>query len=354
MEQHDEQALQQQVDDFLRAHSGGERLLLLISLPAVLGGASYALVEHYVVGEIKDVLFIVLLSFATIFLALGTRYLRRRLCNSAVLLFEKANKHGRPDPASPVRHGGLAFYWQAWRFGVDGPGELLELVFDRRMMVISGLAYGALLGSAPLVLGIHEGSPWPRAFLMVFMFCANAVTGAAFYSVIIVLRQSWHLAKHLDVTFFERRSKTVSQYSRLLAAISVIGAVYIGLCQASVVFSFFSGPWVYGYAVFAIAVFIGVYYIPQIPIRKRLAEERDVVLENLDRARTRLLHQEVTPDSLDQLTKIAETESSILAMGLGLSAKNASIVQFSAIASALLPYLFTFFKELPSLLVGIR
>jgi hypothetical protein len=335
----DEEQLQQQVDDFLESRPGGERLLAFLSLPSILAGISYAAIEHAVLGRTRDVVFIALLCAATLFLSLAILYLRRLLTRSAVLLYRGAAMY--PDARS-TRLG-----WRAtWKYGAVGPGELLKFVFDRRAMGLCALTYGAALAMAPVILGVHSSNPTLLVALMIFMFCANAVTGASFYSLIMLLKQSWHLAKRLDVRLFERRTDPVRSYSSLLARISIMAAGYIGLCQTSVIFSHFSGPWIYGYAVFGFIVFVAIYYVPQMPILIKLRNERDQALAILDFERMEIFSRPVNSASLDALYKLGEVETQIVRMGTGLSPTDAWRVTVAGLGSLLAPFVLGLVKSL--------
>jgi hypothetical protein len=314
----DKADLQAQVDAFLIRRKGGERLIALLSLPALGAGMIYATAEYYTFGVAQDAIFVVLLCLATMVLTGSVFYIRRHLVASAALIFEAAlpSTYDIPSPSRTV----------LWRVGASGPGQLLDAVFDRSAMAASGAVYGMLLGSVPYVLGVLATRPNLQAALALFMFCANTVTGAVLYSICVVLRQSWHLADRLKVSFFERRSDAVVAYTALLARTSIFAALYIGLCQVSVIFSRFSGLWVYLYAIFAAGIFLGIYYVPQAPIAARIRRERDFVLNKIDAARASLARGEFSADAIDRLTKLQQIEAQVLLLPLGLSPANALMV----------------------------
>ncbi len=335
MSAEEDDALEGQVTAFLESHSGGERIVWFSVLPAVASGLVYAVLEVSQAGKSRDVAFVILLCAATVFLAFATVYFRCQLCHTAVLLYR--NSAAAPAGETVPRRRTWCYRMRAWRRGVDSPGHLLELVFDRTAMATCGLAYGILLGSAPLIVGVYENNWRLRGWLMAFLFCANLITGAALYTLVMTLRQCWHLAKRLDITFFRRTTKAVQEYSRILTVITVSGAVYIGLCQMSAIFSHFGGLWVCGYAMFAIGLYICMYYLPQMPIRRRLAAERDEVLLHINEAKARLLQQEVNPIMLNELARIHDTEDRVMKMGVGLSATNASLVELAAVIAGIIP-----------------
>ena len=344
MEAMAEDALEKQVDQFLASRPGGERLLLLLSVPSTVSGVLYAAAEYGITGRVKDVAFVILLVLATVFIAVAVIYLRRLLIRSGVLLFRGALPIDQSEQLQPSR-------FSRWRRGVEGPGDLLNLIFDRWTMAICALIYGVLLGATPLILSVHSSDRQLQLLLILFMFCSNAVTGAVLYSIITLLRQSWHLAKRLDVKLFEKRTDSMRSYSSLLASVSIIAAIYIGLCQASIVFSFFSGPWVFAYAFFAFFVFLAIFYVPQIPIRRRLAEERDAALAIVERARTRHFSAELTPHDIDELVKLSEIVTRVLRTNLGLGSTDAWLVTLVGVFSVMLPYVSSLIKVLLPILI---
>jgi len=225
-----------QIREFLHAHSGGERLLILSVVPSVLCGGFYTYAEIELHNSVRAGVFSVLLIIATVFLAGGLIYLRRKLCRSAALLM-----HAYPRSEATPASIGWRQLMSIWTTGACEPRSFLEAVFYRRAMILVGAIYGLCLGAAPYVIGVHSGTPQLQNTLAAFLFCANVLTGAAIYACVSVLLQSWHLAKLINVSFFVRDTDTARVYSQILARISVIGAIYIGMCQASVVFSEFSG-----------------------------------------------------------------------------------------------------------------
>lgn len=323
-----EKSLEDQVDEFLSSRSNAERLLLFSSLPSVLAGGAYAATEYFITNAIKDRVFIILLAFATVFVTLGTIYLRRLLTRTAVILFRNA------APISAARSSHLS----RWRLAADGPGELLDLVFHRRAMLVCALAYGTLLGASPIILGTHFPDIRVQVLLMAFMFCSNAVTGAVLYSAITLLKQSWHLAKRLEIRLFDSRD-AVRAHAALLARLSIVTALYIGLCQASVVFSPFSGPWVFAYAFFAFFIFLAIYFVPQVPIFRRLSEERDIALSKIDRARSTLFSTELTPQAVDELHKLNDIEAKLSSISLGFLTRDTWLVTAAGVVSFSLPYI---------------
>ena len=204
------------------------------------------------------------------------------LSGSAALLFGSLTRSENPNNRSRS-------FLSVWLGGASSPGALLDNIFNRPAMAMAAVVYGTLIASSAWWLGVHKGNLLLQVFLAIFLFASNAVTGALFYSIIAMLRQSWSLAKRLDITLFDRHSKASKSYTSLLANISITAALYIGLCQASVLFSPFSGMWVYVYGAFAALVFIAIYYLPQVPIRSRLAKEREEVLFKLDQRRVPVL-----------------------------------------------------------------
>jgi len=323
-------SLEKQVDEFLSSRSDGERLLLFSSLPSLISGGAYAATQYLVTNAIKDVIFIVLLAFATVFVTLGTIYLRRRLVRTAVILFRRA---------SPIDTSNRANGFGGWTSAADGPGDLLDLVFHRRAMFICAMVYGSLMGASPIILGMHFPDRKLQILLMLFMFCSNAVTGAVLYSTTTLLTQSWHLAKRLEIRLFENRTDAIRANADLLARISIVAALYIGLCQASVVFSVFSGPWVFAYAFFAFFVFLAIYHVPQIPIHRRLTEERDIALAIIDRARSKLFAAELIPQTVDELCKLNEIETRVSGASSHLGSTNAWLVASAGTLSFALPYI---------------
>lgn len=324
-----EKSLEDQVNEFLSSRSNAERLLLFSSLPSVLAGSAYAATEYFLTNAIKDRVFIILLAFATVFITLGTVYLRRLLTRTAVILFRNA---------SPIDVVARSSRLSGWRLPADGPGDLLDLIFHRRAMLICALAYGSLFGASPIILGLHFSDTRVQVMLMAFMFCSNAVTGAVLYSAVTLLKQSWHLAKRLEIRLFDSRD-AVRAHAALLARLSIVTALYIGLCQASVVFSPFSGPWVFAYAFLAFFIFLAIYFIPQIPIYRRLSEERDTALSTIDRARSKLFSTELTPQAVDELYKLNDIETKLFGAGLGFLTKDTWLVTAASVISLSLPHI---------------
>lgn len=335
------------VSQFLRLHRGGERLIVLFAWFTIIIGVVYALFELKLNRRLKDLAFLILLGAATAFLAAAVIFFKRMACNAVILICRSEASRSPQDMDYPVipRHT-WRYRLHTWRHGVQTAAQFLRLVFDRKAMCCCAIVYGTLIGSAPLLLRLHPDHILLRVLLAIFLFTANAIAGAALYALVMVLRQMWHFAQHIEITFFVRTTPAVRAYSGMLTTIAVIGAIYISLCQVSAAFSDFGGVWVIGYALFSIVLYIMMYYVPQIPIRQRLVAERDVVLNQINVVKGRLIQGEMNSQSIDDLATIHETEDRILRMGLGLSRTNASFVQLIAVLSGLIPIISVFANAL--------
>jgi len=85
-------------------------------------------------------------------------------------------------------------------------------------------------------------------------------------------------------------------------------------------------------------VFLAVFFVPQIPVRRRIGRERDSILAKLSLRKETILASELSSSSFDELQKIFDVEKQIIDMGLGLSATRAFSVKIWALVASMSPF----------------
>jgi len=110
---------------------------LLIILPLVIG-MTYVLLQWFLIGEIKDSIFIGILVGANALLLRGILMIGNYICKNCInfFMFTLSNKKPNELEQESLR--------------------VLKRIFNIKKMSISGFIYGTVIGLAPFVLGIWK------------------------------------------------------------------------------------------------------------------------------------------------------------------------------------------------------
>lgn len=292
---------------------------------AVISGCIYGATEYIQTGQLDDWLFMCLLSGATIFLCWGVQRLRKRATTFFSLL---ETGHVPADVSTAM------------------PPEQIQKILDARNLLLSGITYGAMMGVTPFIFDIHADSPVLRFYLGVFLFWANFLTGGTFLVAYRLLCQTWGVSEKLGISFFNRRTEHATAYIKLTSGVTIVGAIYIGLCQISIVFSPFPmvTPYpllmlIYAYIAFSCSAFAALYYVPQIPVRRQLAKERILILDQLGKEKSKLYEQVSEPGVAEAIVHLDALEQIVIKRGTGLSREKAILVNALLFLSGLIPTL---------------
>ena len=124
-------------------------------------------------AEPADVYFVVLLVIASLILCAGTLYVRNRFRGLARALEGHADRASRP-PAMAA--GLLTGCVNLLRFGDDDPDKLLSLVFDLRLSLLCGVAYGAAFASVPFLFADHAAGQSEKIRLLQYDLLQHGLT----------------------------------------------------------------------------------------------------------------------------------------------------------------------------------
>ena len=162
---------------------------------------------------------------------------------------------------------------------------------------------------------------------------------AALAAIIVFLRQSWLLARQdKKVTLYSRSTMLSADYTALLRTLTLIAAAHILLVLISIAFSPFPTPWLLSFTVFSIAVLLTIYFVPQLPIKRRLQAEKRELLARIGSAKKQILYSELTPQALEHLAKLSALEDKVSKVSTSLSQRDDAWVKWSTLAIGLLPY----------------
>ena len=266
--------------------------------------------------------FLLFLTSAALLLAIGAIYIKWRIC--------------RMDFSS----GGVKVQ----------PAELVARMFRFQCMLIGGIFWGLLFGSFPFIFDIYR-EPVDllqlRIGVSAFLFSLNMITGAALAAIIVFLRQSWMLAQQdKKVTLYSRSTMLSADYTALLRTLTLIAAAHILLVLISIAFSPFPTPWLLSFTVFSITVLLTIYFVPQLPVKRRLQAEKRELLARIGSAKKRILYSELTPQALEHLAKLSALEEKVSKVSTSLSQRDDAWVKWSALAIGLLPYVGTLLAAL--------
>jgi len=217
--------------------------------------------------------------------------------------------------------------------------DLAGEVFQFRGMLIGGVCWGLLFASFPFLFGSYGKTPALQLGLAIFLFSLNLITGATLVALIALLRRSWQLAElSTTITLFSRSTRLSTDYIALLRTVTMIAAAHILLVLVSVSFSPFPTPWLLIFSIFSISILLVIYFVPQIPLKRRLEAEKIELMERIGSAKTQILHSELTPPALEHLGKLNALEEKVGNASTSLSRRDDNWVKWSALLTGFLPY----------------
>ncbi len=239
--------------------------LILIIAPIIVG-LSYIFLQWFFTKNIKDSTFIILLFCANAFLLWGLLNIGKYVLKNSFEFFkfiligkEIKEKRNMSD-------------------------RFLKEIFNLKLMCISGVIYGSLIGLAPKVLGSWEGNKILLILLSIFLFSINFITGFSLYSLITYFVYSIRLGRLVKVGLWYRENISIIFLRNIAYEVAIIGSIYISVCITSIIFAKVlpMGKLIIGYCSFSAIIMISMFLIPEIPIRKKLFLEKKKALDEMN------------------------------------------------------------------------
>src|SRR3972149_10224500 len=239
---------------------------ILVLLPIIVG-LSYIFLQWIFINEIKDLLYVVLLICANELLLWGILNIGRYILKNSDKFFAFIlNEKGTKEKSSRSY-------------------EFISKIFNLKLMCISGIIYGSIIGFAPKVLGAWRGNIILLILLSIFLFLINFVTGFSLYSLIRFFIYSIKLGKLIKVGLWCRENISTIFIRNITYKVAIIGSIYISIAITSTLF--FAkilpmGKLTISYCTFAAIIMINIFLIPQIPIRRKFLLEKKRALDEID------------------------------------------------------------------------
>ncbi|MEW6197769.1 MAG: hypothetical protein AB1601_03770 [Planctomycetota bacterium] len=231
----------------------------------VFSGIVYVIAQWWVTTAILDALFVSMLIAGTMILAAGLRALRAYVTRTGLDFY--AFVLGSTNPESAVAEH----------------TQLCESVINVRRMAIAGLVYGALIGSAPVFLGVWRDALALRVLLVCFLFCVNYATGVGFYALVAFFYRATRMGRLVQVDLWQVDNPSTRFLVGATRRLAVFSSVYICICLSSILFSVLPiGGLVVAYSCFSSVVLIASIVIPALPVTQRLHEAKSRTLRELD------------------------------------------------------------------------
>jgi len=245
---------------------------LLIILPLVIG-VTYILLQWFLIGEIKDSIFIGILIGANALLLRGILMISNYVCKNCINFFVFTFPNKKPNELEKESF------------------HILRRIFNIKNMSIAGFIYGTVVGLAPFVFRIMdknillslEGNTILLVFLSIFLFLINFVTGIFFYSLLMFFLISIEWGRLVRVELWSRENISMDFLRNMKFKIIIIGTIYIVLCMISIIFSILpKNILIFGYATFSIITMLAIFIVPEIPVRRKLILEKKEAVDKIN------------------------------------------------------------------------
>lgn len=238
--------------------------LVLIAL-AVISGAVYVILQWFERAIVEDAVFVSMLIAATMILVSGLKVLRKYIINK-----------------------GLDFY--SFLFSTHDPEEgyrnyekLYNTIFNVRSMTITGILYGALIGTSPFILHIWSEEVVLRISLVTFLFFVNFVTGVGFYGLITFFKFAIKMGSMVKVDLWQVDNPSTNFLLGATRRIAILASLYICISISSILFSLLPiTGWVIAYSVFSGSIILAALTIPSYPVIRKLQDAKNKALIDID------------------------------------------------------------------------
>lgn len=306
----------------------------ILAAVTLVAGLGHLLIEWTTIGAIVDAFFVSMLVGATVVLLLGLRaitlFMRARLPAYYAFVVSIAAEH----PLDRAFHA--------------GPPDATHT----RWMTIAGVAYGALVGSAPFVLDV----PTPttvKSSLAFFLFCVNFPTGIGFYALLLFFKEAVLVGRSIPVDLWRIENAATAYVLGTTRRSSLFASIYASIALTSVLFSLLPvSRLVAVYAIFAAFLTVASLVVPTFPIARRLRASRESALADVDQqlqaafqeALEQLRAGNMNPDltRFEKLSQLRERIASVSVWPFKLRAVAAGV---SVLAVSSVPVLLQIFLE---------
>ena len=237
---------------------------LLIGICIVIG-LFYLVAQWSFTKVIRDSLFIGLLFGATLMLVQSMRSLYKFAANNSMSFFSFTLEGKEYDEV------------------VQASTDFIRSIFNSKWMSFVGIIYGIAVGSAVFLTGVWTDQIFLRSLLFVFLFVVNFVTGIGFYGLIMFFMTAWKIGKLVKIDLWQRDNPSTVFLRRITHSTAIIASIYVCICISSILFSVFPiDSLTIGYSVFAGVIILACFIIPEIPVRKKIVDEKRLTLMDLN------------------------------------------------------------------------
>lgn len=246
------------------------------SLLLLTSGIIYIVIQWTNTSEIRDSVFISMLIGATILLLIGLKYQSLYLQNKGKDFYSFVIATDNPEKA------------------LKDHQSFFSSTMNTRRMTISGIIYGAAIGSSPFLLNLWEPFVYNKIFLSLFLFIVNFITGLAFYSLIMFYFHSFKLGDMIKVDLWNVDNPSTRFLLGATRRISVLSSFYVSICLSSILFSVFPiSSLVITYSIFACLILLSSLIIPSYPVFHKLKAAKEKNLSEIDTKLNELFYKTI-------------------------------------------------------------
>ena len=252
---------------YLRKLSGPSRVsftlskIMLVFISAI--GGSYAIDEIHQVGSVADKWFIVLLITATAILLVGEQVLRSHMLQAGFRFFQYSLIDG--DKEKEQRYV-----------------KLINQIWASSPRVLFGTIYGTSVSSAALFLYERADQPRLMAWLAIFLFGVNFVTGGTLVSLFRFIKETPGLVRITRIDIWNMDNPTTEYIVDAYNLIAIFAVVYVSVSLTSIILSSLEiNILVVSYGAFAICVLGMSMFFPYVPIITEAARQRADLMDQL-------------------------------------------------------------------------
>lgn len=304
----------------------------LFLMPTILTGLGYLITQWFNTGNIVDSPFVGLLFGATIILVLGIAALSRHVTNQ-----------------------GLNFFTSSIEFKSDK--ELVDLyknycstILYLPGMIITGVLYGFAIALTPYLFDIWSEQLMLRHLLALFLLAVNFVTGAALYSLVRYVDQTYRISPLINIDLWQANSGKTEFILGMTRKMSVLASLYIALSLTSILFSQIPvNAAVISYGIFSGIILLSVLFVTPAPVVQKLKDEKLKMLSDLDERIHDLLVKSDKQSNNDDTLELERMKS---LLDLREKIENHNVWPFKA-KSVLATISVVFFSYLPILVRNI-
>jgi hypothetical protein len=232
-------------------------------------GIAYLLLRWFLLKNIDDLYFVIILIIANTILILGILLIYNFISKNAFKFFKESSPYKTDSEIESDIY------------------NLLKKIYNKTFMTITGIALGTLIAFGPMILSIEIKPASLQVLFMLYEFSINFNMGIVLFSLsaffFFTIKRGQEL---IVVDLWDRDNYTIAFFRTITVRLTIIGSIYLSLVVISIIFSAiydYNNKLVIIYSSIAASFVLTYFIIPEIPIRRKIYSKKKEALDQVNK-----------------------------------------------------------------------